>query len=111
MDVILDLEGIGGPGRDRTDDLFHAMEARSQLRHRPTGGQLSYCPSLDLVRQTPCRWLCVASGFERWHILVLVHKEELAMPEALRLAGLSFGHVGDQIHQFFGGFIQRDLAR
>jgi hypothetical protein len=28
---------IGGPGRDRTDDLFHAMEARSQLRHRPTG--------------------------------------------------------------------------
>jgi integrase len=26
---------IGGPGRDRTDDLFHAMEARSQLRHRP----------------------------------------------------------------------------
>ncbi len=27
---------IGGPDRDRTDDLFHAMEARSQLRHRPT---------------------------------------------------------------------------
>ena len=26
---------VGGPGRDRTDDLFHAMEARSQLRHRP----------------------------------------------------------------------------
>ncbi len=26
----------GGPDRDRTDDLFHAMEARSQLRHRPT---------------------------------------------------------------------------
>jgi hypothetical protein len=25
----------GGPGRDRTDDLFHAMEARSHLRHRP----------------------------------------------------------------------------
>jgi hypothetical protein len=24
------LEIIGGPGRDRTDDLFHAMEARSQ---------------------------------------------------------------------------------
>jgi hypothetical protein len=31
------LEGLGGPGRVRTDDLFHAMEARSQLRHRPTG--------------------------------------------------------------------------
>jgi hypothetical protein len=29
-------ERYGGPGRDRTDDLFHAMEARSQLRHRPT---------------------------------------------------------------------------
>jgi hypothetical protein len=24
------LDSIGGPGRDRTDDLFHAMEARSQ---------------------------------------------------------------------------------
>ena len=31
------IEIIGGPDRDRTDDLFHAMEARSQLRHRPTG--------------------------------------------------------------------------
>ena len=30
------IEIIGGPDRDRTDDLFHAMEARSQLRHRPT---------------------------------------------------------------------------
>ena len=30
------LEIIGGPDRDRTGDLFHAMEARSQLRHRPT---------------------------------------------------------------------------
>jgi hypothetical protein len=30
------IERFGGPGRDRTDDLFHAMEARSQLRHRPT---------------------------------------------------------------------------
>ena len=38
------LELFGGPDRDRTDDLFHAMEARSQLRHRPTiaVGQLSY---------------------------------------------------------------------
>ena len=30
---------VGGPDRDRTDDLFHAMEARSQLRHRPTLGK------------------------------------------------------------------------
>jgi hypothetical protein len=29
--------GFGGPGEIRTLDLFHAMEARSQLRHRPTG--------------------------------------------------------------------------
>jgi hypothetical protein len=36
---------IGGPGRDRTDDLFHAMEARSQLRHRPTvSGDNTSCP-------------------------------------------------------------------
>ena len=33
------IDLIGGPGRDRTDDLFHAMEARSQLRHRPTIGE------------------------------------------------------------------------
>ena len=33
---------VGGPGRDRTDDLFHAMEARSQLRHRPTIAGNSY---------------------------------------------------------------------
>ena len=31
----VDRGRFGGPGRDRTDDLFHAMEARSQLRHRP----------------------------------------------------------------------------
>jgi hypothetical protein len=29
---------LGGPGRVRTVDLFHAMEARSQLRHRPPYG-------------------------------------------------------------------------
>ena len=35
-------EGVfGGPDRDRTDDLFHAMEARSQLRHRPTASTIT----------------------------------------------------------------------
>ena len=34
------LKSCGGPDRVRTDDLFHAMEARSQLRHRPTCGDL-----------------------------------------------------------------------
>jgi hypothetical protein len=29
------FECFGGPGEIRTHDLFHAMEARSQLRHRP----------------------------------------------------------------------------
>ena len=49
------IEMIGGPDRDRTDDLFHAMEARSQLRHRPTTavGQLSYSRRYVLFRQTP----------------------------------------------------------
>ena len=46
---------LGGPDRDRTDDLFHAMEARSQLRHRPTccGMQLYHCLRLSFIRQTP----------------------------------------------------------
>ena len=48
------IEIIGGPDRDRTDDLFHAMEARSQLRHRPTieVGQLSYFRRCRSIRQT-----------------------------------------------------------
>ena len=48
------IEIIGGPDRDRTDDLFHAMEARSQLRHRPTSrwGQLSYFRRSGSIRQT-----------------------------------------------------------
>lgn len=38
--ICLIYKGLfGGPDRDRTDDLFHAMEARSQLRHRPTLGK------------------------------------------------------------------------
>ena len=32
---------FGGPGEIRTHDLFHAMEARSQLRHRPARRILS----------------------------------------------------------------------
>ncbi len=47
------LEMIGGPDRDRTDDLFHAMEARSQLRHRPTlGVGLLYSPGCAPASQT-----------------------------------------------------------
>jgi hypothetical protein len=36
LQILKYLRLYGGPDRDRTDDLFHAMEARSQLRHRPT---------------------------------------------------------------------------
>lgn len=32
----------GGPGGARTRDLFHAMEARSQLRHRPSAQQVLF---------------------------------------------------------------------
>ena len=41
LQILKDLRLYGGPGRDRTDDLFHAMEARSQLRHRPTLSKLA----------------------------------------------------------------------
>ena len=47
------LEIFGGPDRDRTDDLFHAMEARSQLRHRPT-----YCTDAT----SPLSLLCLDSS-------------------------------------------------
>ena len=47
------IEIIGGPDRDRTDDLFHAMEARSQLRHRPTlMKDSSYSRGRRPIRQT-----------------------------------------------------------
>ena len=47
------IEIIGGPDRDRTDDLFHAMEARSQLRHRPTlGKDCSYSQTCGPLSQT-----------------------------------------------------------
>jgi hypothetical protein len=39
---LLRAMAIGGPGEIRTHDLFHAMEARSQLRHRPTVEVLSF---------------------------------------------------------------------
>jgi hypothetical protein len=45
QEIYKEHEGYGGPGRDRTDDLFHAMEARSQLRHRPTSGLHLFSPT------------------------------------------------------------------
>ena len=53
------LELIGGPDRDRTGDLFHAMEARSQLRHRPTLRKDSFysraCAALSQTGLRPAR--------------------------------------------------------
>ncbi len=44
---------LGGPDRDRTGDLFHAMEARSQLRHRPTlRKDISYSQGCGQLSQT-----------------------------------------------------------
>ena len=51
------LRLYGGPGRDRTDDLFHAMEARSQLRHRPTGGINLFSWSWNNSSTKRKRWL------------------------------------------------------
>ena len=52
------LEIFGGPDRDRTDDLFHAMEARSQLRHRPTcrGDATPLLSPLGRDSVKPGRW-------------------------------------------------------
>jgi hypothetical protein len=41
------LIGIGGPDRDRTDDLFHAMEARSQTAPQAHMLQGCNCPILS----------------------------------------------------------------
>ena len=75
-------------------------------------GQLSHCRSFGLVRQTGWKCvkppaLCTAAGFERGHVLVFVHEEELAVAEALGFAGLACGHIGNQVHQLGGGFVHR----
>ena len=61
------IELFGGPDRDRTDDLFHAMEARSQLRHRPTLRKDSiYSGVVRDIRQCcrePFGYLPVSKGY------------------------------------------------
>ena len=67
--TVLNKGFFGGPGRDRTDDLFHAMEARSQLRHRPTlvGRNLAtYSFSLSAgvkSNSLQCRVFPISDGF------------------------------------------------
>ena len=41
--LIFDLDSNGGPEGIRTPDLFHAMEALSQLRYRPMRVQSIKC--------------------------------------------------------------------
>ena len=40
----------GGASRDRTDDLFHAMEALSQLSYGPTRSRGKLRTHLDIVK-------------------------------------------------------------
>src|SRR5665213_1123926 len=56
------LKSFGGPGRVRTVDLFHAMEARSQLRHRPT--KADYCDFNTANR--------AATSFYPWRLTMTV---------------------------------------
>ena len=44
------LAKVGGPDRDRTGDLLNAIQARSQLRHRPTL-EFSIIGGTDTMRQ------------------------------------------------------------
>ena len=52
---IFPLISIGGPGRDRTDDLFHAMDARSQTApqaHVLRGCNFSILAGAGPIRQS-----------------------------------------------------------
>jgi hypothetical protein len=57
--------GLGGPGRVRTDDLFHAMEARSQLRHRPALRDISRFPH---QRKKPPTEFSIPSTLIAFHV-------------------------------------------
>jgi putative nucleotidyltransferase with HDIG domain len=65
---------FGGPGRVRTVDLFHAMEARSQLRHRPTlSTELSLTYTVFMDRDQAWEIVCefVKSDSLRKHMLAV----------------------------------------
>jgi hypothetical protein len=90
----LTLKDINGRHLRRLVDLVGIEPTTSsmpwkrapKLRHRPTDGQLFYCLRLQSNRQTAVRGSRMASGFERRHILMLVHEEEFAVSQALRFA-------------------------
>jgi hypothetical protein len=62
-----DSRETGGPGRDRTDDLFHAMEARSQLRHRPTCGDTTVVLRMTSIILAECGEIVNANRLWRGH--------------------------------------------
>jgi predicted hydrolase (HD superfamily) len=69
------FETFGGPGEIRTHDLFHAMEARSQLRHRPNPGAFSiYHASAKMV---------IMTREEAWALLCEFTKSESLRKHAL----------------------------
>ena len=55
------LDLIGGPDRDRTDDLFHAMEARSQTAPQAHIGRydFSIVSALADFVKLPANWLLI----------------------------------------------------
>ena len=87
--ILVDLVGI-----EPTTSSMPWKRAPSCATGPQRKGQLSYCRSFGLVRQTGQKCvktpaLRVATGFERGHVLVLVHEEELTVAEALGFAGLA----------------------
>src|SRR5215472_3121086 len=46
-----------GPDRDRTGDLLNAIQARSQLRYRPTQGKTIFCSTPQPACYARRRWV------------------------------------------------------
>ena len=60
------MKRYGGPEGARTPDLFNAIEARSQLRHRPTDGIIK--PSIENGCQTAERFSFYCSALFLSHL-------------------------------------------
>ena len=85
------IEIIGGPDRDRTDDLFHAMEARSQLRHRPTHWR-DFSILSDAVSQVNRKpdLEPIGHGYGRWcHLQAALNRQCLRCSGTLRRFAVS----------------------
>jgi putative nucleotidyltransferase with HDIG domain len=80
-------ESFGGPGEIRTHDLFHAMEARSQLRHRPTHRKdfIHYITGMDTTRDQAWQILCEFTKSEN------LRKHALAVEACVAAYARKFG--------------------